>query len=139
MENQIDLELYKTAITRLNVGFSKTGTLIQNNAKFLDYNMRKDEVEYALSRIVPEFEKSYEDLNLFYKNLFKTIENKQAHIDEYKPFLEHVVEVFPNYLNDLNKTIVSVSELKINTDELIINIGKIMKVLEFILILAEKK
>lgn len=138
MTNDLDFDLYANAITRLNVGFSKTGKLIQNNARFLAHGMHKEDVEYAISRIIPDFEESYEDINKFYKELFKCLNDENTDIEEFKPFLEHAVESFPKYLEDLNQTVANVSELKINTDELLVNIGKIIKVFEYILILSQK-
>lgn len=133
MSYEYNMELYKKAMIKTNEGFTKLGLLIKNNAQFLANNMRQDEVLFMIEEITPIFEEGYKNFNLFYEELEKDL---KTNLNEYIPFLEHVIELFPQNLSDLDKTIKNVNNLKIDTEKLLNIIEKIKILFNNILELA---
>ncbi|WP_432645593.1 hypothetical protein [Methanobrevibacter sp.] len=87
MDGEIDLELYTISMIRLNSIFQK----IEDN------NIATD--------IIPDIENCFNDLSQLYDNISNDLSQEEININEYDPFFENGMVMFPEYVRNIDETI----------------------------------
>ena len=120
MTNEIDLELYTIAITRLNNGFQNIGQIIQKNAQQLQNNnpeaikILTEEIENT----TPSFKNSAKDFKKIYLDIVDGLNQKEVNYNEYEPFFNYINQIFPQYQENLIKSIDNLKNIGINNSKL---------------------
>lgn len=135
MNGQLNLELYTQAIYGLNDSFEKLGQIIHDNIYFiaadLDKNIKKegeDELANKMKNTLKGFEANYNQLEKFYDELIDDLK-EDINQNEFRPFLEHAKTTFPQYIQELNNSIISIKNLEIENE----NIDLVLDELETII------
>lgn len=87
MDGEIDLELYTISMIRLNSIFQK----IENND--------------IVTNIIPDIEDCFNDLNRLYESILNDLSQYEININEYDPFFENGMVMFPEYIRNIDETI----------------------------------
>lgn len=87
MDGEIDLELYTISMIRLNSIFQK----IENND--------------IVTNIIPDIEDCFNDLNRLYESILNDLSQDEININEYDPFFENGMVMFPEYIRNIDETI----------------------------------
>ena len=118
--NELDLELYTIAITRLNTGFQNIGEIIQKNADELQNN-NPEAIKILIEEIkntTPSFKNSAKDFNRMYLDIVDSLNQKEVNYNEYEPFFKYINQIFPQYQESLVKSIGNLKNIGIDNSEL---------------------
>ena len=120
MTNEIDLELYTIAITRLNNGFQNIGQIIQKNAQELQNN-NPEAIKILIEEIentTPSFKNSARDFKKIYLDIVDSLNQKEVNYNEYEPFFNYINQIFPQYQESLIKSIDNLKNIGIDNSKL---------------------
>lgn len=87
MDGEIDLELYTISIIRLNSIFQKI------------------EDKKIVTDIISDINDCFNDLNQIYEDILNDLSKEEININEYDPFFENGMVMFPEYAKSIDETI----------------------------------
>lgn len=112
MDGEIDLELYTISIIRLNSIFQKI------------------EDKKIVTDIISDINDCFNDLNQIYEDILNELSKEEININEYDPFFENGMVMFPEYTKSIDETIGKIDDenLKVALNSLSDLFVKLIKV-----------
>jgi hypothetical protein len=143
--NEFNMNLFRKCIIGLNGNLEIVGEIFHKNIHFIASDAGLEVKEKGIDNMADEisktlsgFSENYSDLTELYIEVNDNINEKTENKKEYISFMEHVEEVFPNYIKELNQSIGSMSSLEIKTEKFTNTMEELNKVLSSIIITFEK-
>lgn len=92
MDGEIDLELYTISLIRLNSIFQKI------------------EDEKIVTDIISDINDCFNDLNQLYEDILNDLSQAEININEYDPFFENGMVMFPEYTKGIDEIIEKIDD-----------------------------